>query len=140
MRIVLDTTILVYALSNEPTLSKQCIAVLEAISQDRVEAYTTPAVIEEFAHVYARGKTRALAVQCARDYLDLLTLLPVGLQETEVGLQLFSDNQMGAFDCMLAASALSFAADALVSADRDFSRVPSLTWWSPEACIRALVD
>ena len=56
--IVLDTTILVYAVGAEHPLRAPCRAVLESVRDDLVQAGTTVDVIQEFAHVRSRRRSR----------------------------------------------------------------------------------
>jgi predicted nucleic acid-binding protein len=131
--ILVDTTILVYAVGTEHDARDPSRRLLEAIGAGRVAATTTVEVIQEFVHVYARRRARAAAVELARRYVTLLTpLLVVGERELDHGLELFaSQAELGAFDAVLAATALSHGADALVSADQSFASVPGLAHVAP---------
>ena len=125
--ILLDTTVLVYAVGTEHPLRDPSRRVIEAIG-DGLPATTTPEVIQEFAHVAARRRSREQAASWAAAYVDLLSpLAVVGEQELASGLRLFeSVEQLGAFDAVLAATALEHEVDALVSADVAFDAVPKL--------------
>jgi predicted nucleic acid-binding protein len=131
--ILLDTTILVYAVGSEHGARDPSRRLLEAIGAGRVAATTTVEVIQEFVRVYARRRARAAAVELARRYVTLLTpLLVAGEHELDHGLKLFeSQAELGAFDAVLAATALSHGADALVSADQSFASVPGLAHVAP---------
>lgn len=128
--IVVDTTVLVYALGTEHPAREPSRRLIDAIGRGEVGGTTTPEVIQEFAHVYSRRRPRAIAARHAGRYADLLApLLPVGSDELESGLHLFERNEaLGAFDAVLAATALAADAEALVSADRGFASVPRLTF------------
>jgi predicted nucleic acid-binding protein len=106
--ILLDTTILVYAVGSEHGARDPSRRLLEAIGAGR-------------------------AVELARRYVTLLTpLLVAGEHELDHGLELFeSQAELGAFDAVLAATALSHGADALVSADQSFASVPGLAHVAP---------
>jgi len=73
--IVLDTTILVYAVGGEHPLRAPCRHMLAAHGEGRIEATTTIEVIQEFAHIRARRRTRSDAVRLARHYLSAFTVL-----------------------------------------------------------------
>lgn len=89
-------------------------------------------MIQEFAHVYARRRSRVEAVSLARQLRDGLLLLVAGLEDLSLGLELFEHHSsLGAFDAMLAAVALNHRAEALVSGDRAFAWVPGLHWVDP---------
>ena len=125
--IVLDTTVLAYAVGEEHPLRDPCRRLLAAHADGRIEATTTIEVIQEFAHIRARRKTRSAAVRVARQYLAAFRLLVVTADDLDHGLYLFERHPaLGAFDAVLAAAALRNRAEALVSADRAFASVPDL--------------
>lgn len=108
---------------------------MAAAADGRIEATTTPEVIQEFTHVRVRRRDRGDAVGLARDYAELLSpLLVIGREELELGLALFdSTPALGAFDAVLAAASIGADAAALVSADRAFASVNELRHLFPDA-------
>ena len=64
--IVLDTTVLAYAVGEAHPLRDPCRRLLAAHAEGRIEATTTVEVIQEFAHIRARRRTRPDAVRLAR--------------------------------------------------------------------------
>jgi uncharacterized protein len=133
--IVLDTTILIYAKGSDHAYREPCRLLVGAVGDGRVEATTTAQVLQEFAHVRARRRGRADAVELARGYADLLSpLLTAGEAALREGLRLFERHPpLGAFDAVLAAAALDLGADLLVSADPAFASVPGLRHVLPDA-------
>ncbi len=130
--IVLDTTILVYAVADEHPLRAPCRHLLAAHGEGRIEATTTIEVIQEFAHIRARRRTRSDAVRLARHYLSAFTVLVATSDDLDRGLTLFEEHSsLGAFNAVLAAVALDRGAEALVSADRAFASIPNLRWVDP---------
>jgi hypothetical protein len=130
--IVLDTTVLAYAVGDEHPLRDPCRRILAAHGEGLVEATTTIEVIQEFAHIRARRRGRADAAALARAYLASFTVLVASATDLERGLTLFENHPaLGAFDAVLAAVALERGADALISADRAFASVPGLPWIDP---------
>jgi predicted nucleic acid-binding protein len=125
--IVLDTTVLVYAVGDDHALRDPARALLAAAADGSLRATTTPEAIQEFAHVRAR-RDRRDAAALAGSYADLLSpLLEVGEADLREGLLLFERSaDLGAFDAVLAAMALRAGATALVSADRAFAAVRGL--------------
>ena len=99
----------------------------EAIERGAVPATTTPEVIQEFVHARTRRHGRSDAVRIGRGYAELLSpLLMAGRTALERGLTLFERiSKLGAFDAVLAATALEAEADGLVSADAAFAEVPT---------------
>ncbi|MEI7761471.1 MAG: type II toxin-antitoxin system VapC family toxin [Thermoleophilia bacterium] len=128
--IVLDTTVLVYAVGDDHALRDPARSLLAAAADGSLRATTTPEAIQEFAHVRARRRERADAAALAEGYADLLSpLLEVGEADLREGLRLFRRNAaLGAFDAVLAAVALRAGATTLVSADRAFAGVRGLTF------------
>ncbi|MFL5796768.1 MAG: type II toxin-antitoxin system VapC family toxin [Actinomycetota bacterium] len=131
--IVLDTTVLVYATGSDHPLREPCRELIRAIRRGSLTATTTGEAIQEFAHVRARRRDRADAVEVALAYVDLLApLLPIEEAHLRQGLRLFEEHpQLGSFDAVLAAATLGVGAEALVSADRAFAVVSGLTHVDP---------
>jgi predicted nucleic acid-binding protein len=132
--IVLDTTVLVYAKGAEHALRDPSRRLIAAVAERELQATTTVEVIQEFVHVRARRRGRADAVALGNDYLDLLSpLLSVTGDHLRSGLSIFErSEQLGAFDAILAAAALSAGAQALVSADIAFAAVTTLPHVFPD--------
>ena len=128
--IVLDTTVLVYAVGGEHPLREPSRALIEAIADDQIEATTTVEVIQEFVHIRARRRGRSDAAERGRELLPLLSpLVAPGEAELAVALQLFTGHEgLGVFDAVLAATAMASGAEGLVSADRAFADVRGLPY------------
>lgn len=128
--IVLDTTVLVYAVGDDHRLRDPARAIVEAVEDGAVQATTTVEAIQEFVHVRARRRGRADAAALGRAFATLLSpLLQFSEEQLVAGLRLFErEEALGAFDAVLAAAAIATAADALVSADRAFEDVRGLRW------------
>lgn len=133
--IVLDTTVLAYAVGTDHPLRAPCQRLVRAVADGEVLATTTVEVIQEFAHIRARRRDRADAAGLARDYLELLSpLLVVEESDLRAGLRLFEEHGgIGAFDAVLAAASRAAGADALVSADAGFSAVRVVRHVVPDA-------
>jgi uncharacterized protein len=126
--IVLDTTVLVYAKGTAHPLRDSCRRLIAAIAERELDATTTVEVVQEFVHVRAQRRERSDAVALGGDYADLLApLLTVGDEHLRRGLALFERSErLGAFDAVLAATALEAGASALVSADGAFASIAGL--------------
>ena len=131
--IVVDTTVLVYAVGTNHPLQAPCRSLVERVARGDVQATTTVEVIQEFTHVRARRRTRSDAVALARSYADLFApLLLVESGDLVVGLTMFEANdRLGPFDAVLAATAIRRGASGLVSADAAFARVHGLRYLDP---------
>jgi hypothetical protein len=132
--IVLDTTVLLYAVGADHRFREPCRTLVRAITAGDVVATTTVEAIQEFAHVRARRRSRADAAELAHAYLDLLSPLLVveeaGLRE---GLRVFAaGTAIGSFDAVLAAATKAAGATALVSSDVAFATVPGIIHVMPD--------
>jgi uncharacterized protein len=141
--IVLDTTVLVYAVGGDHLYREPSRALVDAISSGALQATTTVEVIQEFAHVRARRRGKADARRVAAAYVDLLApLIATTEAHLRSGLELWARSKsLGAFDAVLAMLAVDLHAEALVSSDRAFGRVRDLTHVVPdERGLVALLD
>ena len=130
--IILDTSILAYAVGAAHPFREPCRRILGAHAEGRIEATTTVEVIQEFTHVRARRMPRREAVEVARKLAAAFDLLATTPEELDRGLHVFERYEtLGAFDAVLVAVAMSRGAEALVSADRSFGSVPGLRWVDP---------
>lgn len=132
--ILLDTTVLLYAVGTEHRFREPCRDLIAAVAQGRIDASTTPEVVQEFVHVRSRRRERRDAVALGRSYAGLLSpLSSVTVDHLERGLTMFETTPgVGAFDAVLAAVAKSVGAT-LVSADEAFSGLPEITHVVPDA-------
>jgi uncharacterized protein len=126
--IVLDTTVLVYAVGDVHSLREPAQRVFQAIDRGSVQATTTVEAIQEFVHVRARRRGRRDAASLGRAYADLLSpVLHPSEDDLVAGLRLYQRHEeLGTFDAVLAASTMRAGAEALVSADRSFAAVRKL--------------
>ena len=131
--IVLDTTVLAYAVGGDHPLAGPCRQIVEKIREGRLPATTTVEVIQEFVNIRARRRPRRNAAELGRNYMTLLAPLVV-VEEDDLrrGLSLFERHErLGSFDAVLAAAGLRRDVDALVSTDRAFGDVPRLRHVDP---------
>jgi hypothetical protein len=132
--IVLDTTVLVYAVGAEHPLREPCSRLVEAIGAGAIQATTTVEVIQEFVHVRARRRGRSDGARLGNDYAELLApLLSVTPEHLLMGLVLFERHErLDAFDAVLAAASAARGATALVSADAGFRDLPEIAHVTPD--------
>jgi predicted nucleic acid-binding protein len=126
--IVVDTTVLAYAVGLSHPLKDPSERLLEAVAVGVVHATTSVEVIQEFAHLRARRFPRAEAAGAARQFARLLSpLLSPDEDALERGLSIYERTpELGSFDAVLAATAIASDARALVSADAGFASIPDL--------------
>lgn len=125
--IVLDTTVLVYAVGTDHPFREPCRRLVEATESPAIDARTTVEVLQEFIHVRARGRDREDAIARGRSYLTLLgpLLVPDEGHLREAMTIYRTCSRIGMFDAVLAAVAIGAGAS-LVSADRGFGEVGGL--------------
>jgi predicted nucleic acid-binding protein len=132
--ILVDTTILVYAVGADHDLRDPCRALLEGVRDGRVRARTTVEVIQEFTHVRSRRRARADAAARAREYaLGFSPLVRPDEDDLARGLEIFETTAgLGPFDAVMAAVALR-QRWALASADQSFRDVDGLGHLDPSS-------
>ncbi|MDA8040149.1 MAG: type II toxin-antitoxin system VapC family toxin [Actinomycetota bacterium] len=132
--ILIDTTVLVYALGADQRLRAPCRALLELARDGQVRAHTTVEVVQEFTHVRSRRWPRAEAATRAREYaLGFAPLVRPDEDDLAAGLDIFQTIAgLGPFDAVLAAVALR-RRWALASADQSFGDVPGLRHLDPSS-------
>lgn len=98
--IVLDTTILVYAAGRDHPLVGPCRELVDAVGAGDVRATTTVEVLQEFAHVRSRRRSRSDAAELTRHFATLLgPALALQDADLESGLELYTlHDRLGAFD------------------------------------------
>lgn len=134
--ILLDTSVLVYAVGVEHPLRDPCRAAIAAVGDGSLAATTTVEVLQEFAHVRARRRGRDDAVALTERYATVLApLVTVDAEDLSLGMRRFREHEsLGAFDAVLAAVAQRREhVHALASADRAFSGIPGLVHLDPAA-------
>lgn len=132
--ILVDTTVLVYAVGTQHRYREACRALIDAIATGVVQATTTVEVVQEFAHVRARRRGRDDAGRLASAYADLLGPLNVTRDShLRAGLELWRRHpEVGCFDAVLAAVAVDIGASTVVSADRGFATIEGIDHSVPD--------
>lgn len=130
--ILLDTSVLIYAVGTEHPLRDPCRRVLAAQRAGSIDGTVTVEILQEFTHARARRHPRADAAAIARDYAGSFRVLQTTTTDLDRGLQLYITHpEVGMFDSIVAAVALNHAATALISTDRGFATVAGLRWIDP---------
>ena len=127
--LLVDTSVLVYAVGIDHALCSPARRFVQDVQSGATDGQTTPAVLQEFAHVRGRRRSREDAARLADRYAAMLSpLVTVTARDVAEGLDIWAGvPDIGAFDAVLSAVALAHGAR-LLSADRGFSRVPGLEW------------
>src|ERR1035437_10206826 len=120
--IILDTTVLTYAVGEEHPLREPCRRLLAAHASGTIEATTTVEVLQEFAHVRARRRTRDDAINLTRLYAVALDPIVTTAADLDAGLSLLGQHpELGAFDAVLVAGAVARRAQPPFPADMAFA-------------------
>lgn len=130
--ILLDTSVLVYAVGPEHPLWVPCRELMALASDGVVRVTSTVEVVQEFVHVRARRRGRVEAAALGAELAaGLGPLVRPDEGDLAIGLDLFAaDHHLGAFDAVLAAAAAR-RDWALASADRAFASVAGLQALDP---------
>jgi predicted nucleic acid-binding protein len=127
--IILDTTVLVYAVGTDHPLRDPARWILAAHRDGILVASTTVEVLQEFLHIRARRRGREDAAALTRRYVETFELLTTSGGDLIRGTDLFRrSKRLGAFDSVIAAVAMERGANAFVSADTAFGEVDGLPW------------
>lgn len=132
----LDTNIFLRHLTNDdPVRSPACFALIQAIEQDRLEAWTSDLVIAEVVFVLSNKRTYDLEREIIRDLLLPLINLP-GLKLPHKRLyyrvfELYASLPIDYVDAYHAALVESRKERELYSYDPDFDGIPGLTRLEP---------
>lgn len=130
--ILLDTTVLVYAVGGDHPLREPCTRLLQAHVTKDVHAGITDLVVQEFVHVFSRRRDRATATTAARRYMEMLTLVTPTPTDLELAFDIYErHDRVGSLDAILAGITVGAGLDALVSSDRAFGTVAGLNWVAP---------
>lgn len=132
--IVVDTSVLAYSVGSEHRFREPCVRLLDAVEAGTIRASTTPEVLQEFAHVRARRRSREDAVALAEAFADLLgPLLTVEEAALRAGLGTFRNHpRLGSFDAVLIAAAIAAGATVVASTDAAFADVPGIRHIVPD--------
>ncbi|MEX1164563.1 MAG: type II toxin-antitoxin system VapC family toxin [Nitriliruptor sp.] len=117
--ILLDTTVLIYAVGGDHPLRGPAAALVDAVGSGELRGTTTVEVIQEFTRVRARRRGREDAASLASELVTLLSpLTTVTSSDLVAGLRRFRGAEsLGCFGAVLAAAAHRTGA-VLVTADR----------------------
>lgn len=132
----LDTNIFVRHLANDdPQRSPACLALIQAIEQGRIEAWTSDMVVAEIAYVLSSKRSYNLDRETIRDLILPIINLP-GIKLPSKRLyqrvfELYVSLPIDYVDAYHAALMESRKRNDLYSYDLDFDRVPGLTRLEP---------
>ncbi|MFV2064310.1 MAG: type II toxin-antitoxin system VapC family toxin, partial [Chloroflexota bacterium] len=102
--ILLDTTVLVYAVGVDHPLRAPAQWLLRAHGARDIEATTTAEVLQEFLHVRSRRRSRSEAASLVQEFVDAFDVIRTSPADLVAGADLYVRHPgLGAFDAVLAA-------------------------------------
>ena len=123
--LLLDAAPVIYVLEGHPTLGPHFRPLFEAQAQGRLRFATTTITIAEVMIGPLRVGDEARARQ-SRAILESWRVVALDSDVAENAARLRASLNMKLYDAVVLASALAINADAIVTHDRDFSRVKEL--------------
>jgi len=136
MSTFLDTNVILrHLLNDDPVQSPACFALIAAIEENKVSAWTSDLVIAEVVFVLANKKTYNLSREAIRDrLLPLIHLRGLKLPRKRLYdriFELYTSLPIDYIDCYHAALIEGHQPPSLYSYDSDFDRVPTITRLEP---------
>ena len=128
--IVLDTTVLVYAVGDDHALREPARSLVQAVEEGTVQATTSVEAIQEFVHVRARRATgRTPLRSAARTRLSSAPCSSRPRTTWRKGCDCSSERNGSALSMPSSPRrAITAKADALISADTAFDGIRGLRW------------
>lgn len=141
-RFLYDTNVFVYALGGEHPMRAPCRAILARAERGELRGEASADLVQELAHQrYRQTGDRMAACRSARQAARACVLHALEPGDALRGLELFEQNpRLTGRDASFAAVAIGRGIDAILSADRDFDRLPGLERFDPadEAAVASL--
>jgi uncharacterized protein len=122
-----------YAVGAEHPLKEPCLAILAAIAMAEISAVTDVEVLQEILHRYSALQQRERAVEVAELFLQIVPeALPVTIDDFLLAMQLHAQHPaLQARDSLHGAVMQRHGIQQIISADRHFDSLPSLTRLDP---------
>ena len=131
--LLLDANIPMYAEGGQHRYQQPCRRVME-LARANESAYCIDAeTLQEILYVYSsRGETNR-GIGVAEDLLGMFqTVIPITTTEITAAMRLMSETRdLTARDAIHAAAVFEHRLEGIVSADRDFDRIPGLRRFDP---------
>lgn len=130
--ILIDVTVLAYAVGEPHPLRDGCRRLLEAHGEGSIEVTTTVETLQAFTDLRLHHRPREDATNLTRHLANALRPIVTTRADLERALTLMDAHPaLGPSHAILAAVALGHDAEALVSADPAFAGVAGLRWVEP---------
>ena len=138
MTVYLDSNVFIYAAGRPHPYRKPCVAILEAIADDRLSAAASTEALQEILHLFQRRGDAARGAALVRSILELLpNVLPVEAADLRSAADLAERYPaLPARDAVHAAIAIRRRLSAIVSADRHFDEIADIARIDPVDALR----
>ncbi len=135
MRYFLDTNVFLYAAGRAHPFKAPCVAVLQRVAQDALDAVTSTEVLQEILHRFWATSDLPQGLILARLAVDQVAgeVLPVTLAEMQRAFALAERYETGITirDAIHAATMLQHGITHIISADRHFDAIAEVTRIDP---------
>lgn len=130
---LLDTNVFVYAKGVAHPYRDACRAILTQTEREPGEFGVDAELLQELLDLYARRGDRAIAVRAVSEALALVPEpFPIAREDVEEATDLFKAYRgLSPRDALHAAIVFNYGLEGIVSADKSFDRVASLTRFDP---------
>ncbi len=128
--VYLDSNIFIYASASTDTLGAHCIQILTALAKGKITAVTSLISFDELFYKLSKLKGFDAAAQFSENFLAMPNLVLSALtgENVTMALKLILKYKLAPRDAIHVATALAHNAEAIVSDDKDFSRVEEIKW------------
>ncbi len=125
-RVTLDSAPIIYFLEDHPTFAARFAALFEAEAKDELEIVISAITVAEVLAGPLKAENEALANRYRRA-LSMWSIVPVDAEVATLAARLRVAHGLRLPDALQAATALASGSIALVTHDRDFSRLTGLS-------------
>ena len=138
--VYLDSNVFIFASASSDAIGEQCIRILTALAKGKIAAVTSLITFDELFYKLNKLKGFEAAVLFAENFLAMPNLVLSGVNGGIVGtaLAVIKQYKLAPRDAIHVATALAHKVGAIVSDDRDFSRVVELNWLNIREFIKRL--
>ena len=130
---LLDANIAIYAHGAPHPYRESCRYIMDWLESDAADYVVDAEVIQEILHVYSRRGEINRGIRLAENLLRFLPdVIPITVAEIRAAMRLMRETPgLSSRDAIHAAVVMLHGLDGIVSADRDFDRIPGLLRYDP---------
>ncbi len=138
--VYLDSNIFISASASSDILGEQCLGILNALVKGKINAVTTLLTFDELFYKLDKLKGFDSAVLFTESFLAMpnLVLSDVTGEIITMALKVIKQHKLAPRDAIHVATALAHNVEALVSDDKDFSKVRGLKWLTVSDFVKQL--